>query len=394
MSYGDVLLSPALFQDDVSRMCQDPLSAQMGNDRMEAMAETKLLDFNMDKSCLIIIGQGKARKVLEDQFDENPPLLYGQKMKRVTCEKYLGDQISSGGMAESVIATINKRKGKVIQSIFEISTLMEDCRGHVTGGITTALEIWEMAVCPYLLNNCDTWCGVTDSAIEELDKLQNLFYRVILQVPVGCPIPMMYWDCGGFLMSNRILRSKLNLLHHIATLSPSSLAYQVYSTQDRLCLPGLVQECQQMLINFEITDVTKFSKCQWKNLISRKMKTKNTNDLISKMKSGYKKIDHKLMAGENFELKPYFKNLHISQARTKFRLRSFMTKTVKLNFASDKKFAADLWTCWHCPMVDSQAHVRICPAYQHLRAGKNLDNDQDLVRYFTQVIKFRDDMTN
>ena len=53
MSYGDVLLSPALFQDDVSRMCQDPLSAQMGNDRMEAMAETKLLDFNMDKSCLI-----------------------------------------------------------------------------------------------------------------------------------------------------------------------------------------------------------------------------------------------------------------------------------------------------------------------------------------------------
>ena len=66
-----------------------------------------------------------------------------------------------------------------------------------------------------------------------------------------------------------------------------------------------------MLINFEITDVTKFSKCQWKNLISRKMKTKNTNDLISKMKSGYKKIDHKLMAGENFELKPYFKNLHI-----------------------------------------------------------------------------------
>ena len=73
-------------------------------------------------------------------------------------------------------------------------------------------------------------------------------------------------------------------------------------------------------------------------------------------------------------------NLHISQARTKFRLRSFMTKTVKLNFASDRQFAADLWTCWHCPMVDSQSHVRICPAYENLRAGKNLDNDQDLVR--------------
>ena len=112
------------------------------------------------------------------------------------------------------------------------------------------------------------------------------------------------------------------------------------------------------------------------------------------MKKGYKKIDHKFLAEENFELKPYFKNLHISQARTKFRLRSFMTKTVKQNFPSDKQFAADLWTCWHCPMVDSQSHVRVCPAYQHLRAGKNLDNDQDLVRYFQQVIKLRDDMKN
>ena len=75
------------------------------------------------------------------------------------CEKYLGDQISAGGMAESATATINKRKGKVVTSIFEISTLMDDCRSHVTGGITTTMEIWEMAVCPYLLNNCDTWCN-------------------------------------------------------------------------------------------------------------------------------------------------------------------------------------------------------------------------------------------
>jgi hypothetical protein len=48
------MLGPALFQDDVSRLCDDPVSAQMGNDRMEAMAETKLLDFNMDKSCLLL----------------------------------------------------------------------------------------------------------------------------------------------------------------------------------------------------------------------------------------------------------------------------------------------------------------------------------------------------
>ena len=43
MTYGKVVLSPALFQDDISHMCV-PVSLEMGNDQMEAMAEIKLLD--------------------------------------------------------------------------------------------------------------------------------------------------------------------------------------------------------------------------------------------------------------------------------------------------------------------------------------------------------------
>ena len=128
---------------------------------------TKLLDFNMIKSCIIIIGRGKARKELEAKFDENTPQLFGQYMKRKLCDKYLGDQISAGGLAASALVTINKRKGKVIQTIFEINTILDDCRSHVTGGILTALDIWEVAVCPYLLNNCDTWTGLTNTAIDE-----------------------------------------------------------------------------------------------------------------------------------------------------------------------------------------------------------------------------------
>ena len=89
VSYGDVQLSPTLFQDDISRLCWDPVSAQMGNDKVEAMAETKLLDFNLDKSCIIIIGKGKPRIEMEKKFSENPPLLYGQEMNIVTEDKYL-----------------------------------------------------------------------------------------------------------------------------------------------------------------------------------------------------------------------------------------------------------------------------------------------------------------
>ena len=198
VSYGDMALSPTLFQDDISRLCWDPVSAQMGIDKLEAMAETKLLDFNLDKSCIIIIGQGKPKDELERQFRANPPLLYGEEMKIVTEEKYLGDQISTGGLGASILATIKKRQGLVIGKIFEIKAVLDDCRSHVTGGIQTGLDIWEMSVIPYLINNCESWTSLPGAAVQELDNLQNLFYRVLLQVPTGCPIPIMYWDCAGF----------------------------------------------------------------------------------------------------------------------------------------------------------------------------------------------------
>ena len=59
-----------------------------------------------------------------------------------------------------------------------------------------------MAVVPYLLNNSETWIDISDKSIEALDQLQNQFYRVVLQVPTGCPIAALYWECGGFLMRN------------------------------------------------------------------------------------------------------------------------------------------------------------------------------------------------
>ena len=66
------------------------------------MAETKLLDFNTDKSCFIIIGKDKEQRKLDDVFAADKPLLYGSPMKQSKGEKYLGDQICSGGLAASV----------------------------------------------------------------------------------------------------------------------------------------------------------------------------------------------------------------------------------------------------------------------------------------------------
>ena len=71
----------------------------------------------------------------------------------------------------------------------------------------------------------------------------------------------------------------------------------------------------------------------------------NCSDLLAKMKTKKKTIYCRKMAEEIFEIKPYNLMLQLAAARDKFRLKIFMTRSVKMNFASNKQYAADLWSC-------------------------------------------------
>ena len=80
----------------------------------------------------------------------------------------------------------------------------------------------------------------------------------------------------------------------------------------------------------------------------------------------------------------------MNEARTLFRVRTKMIKC-KMNQSSDRFNRSSLWKCEDCGYVDTQAHILNCPAYQELREGKSLNCDADLVTYFSDVLKLRED---
>ena len=400
VNYGGVDLQPLLFQDDVARLSADLAAVQMGNNKMETLAETKLLNYNLEKSCFIVIGNKKTRKEVEEQIQQSPIYLCGDKMKQEDKAKYLGDWLSSFGLADSVSATVMKRKGLAVHSIHEIRAVVDDCRSLVCGGLEAGLDIWEMAVLPMLLYNSSCWMEISPQTIQDLEGIQRQFYRCLFAVGSGCPIPCLYWETGGMMMHLRILQSKLLFLHHLVTLPDESLAKEVYVVQQRLALPGLVHECQEFLVKFGITTVVKYTKKQWKTLVKTKILQMN-KDAIIEQSLPYKKINFKNCADEKFERRDYIKTLNISDARLKFKIQAKMTPTIQMNFQSDAEFASNLWTCSGCKDMDNaigdkvvgnrdtQQHVMVCPGYAEYRENKNLDDDGHLVKYFQQVINQR-----
>jgi hypothetical protein len=183
-----------------------------------------------------------------------------------------------------------------------------------------------MAVIPILLNNADTWQDVSDKTVEELE--------VLLAVGSGCSIPALFWETGQTMMKHRILQKKLLLLHHIATITEDTLAKEIYNVQKKLNLPGLVEECNNFLGGNEITNVESYSKLQWNQLVKKKMKEENKDDLLYQMKGSKKLMVEKLIA-ESFSVKAYLSQLNIEDVRLRFEINSGMTPTVKMNFQSD-----------------------------------------------------------
>ena len=118
---------------------------------------------------------------------------------------------------------------------------------------------------------------------------------------------------------------------------------------------------------------------------------RKSEDKIQEEVQTYSKLRNKYN-NDILETKNYINEMKLRNSRTMFRARSSMLKDVKMNQKSNPKYAAELWKCDDCMSIDTQSHIIWCPAYAPLREGKNLYDDSDLVTYFQQVLKIREDM--
>ena len=91
------------------------------------------------------------------------------------------------GNRASIEATRREREGKLKGAIFEVKGIIEDFQMQAIGGMLSAWELWEKAMVPSLLSGAGTWLGATISEYEMCDKIQDMFWRVMLEVPESCP---------------------------------------------------------------------------------------------------------------------------------------------------------------------------------------------------------------
>ena len=207
----------------------------------------------------------------------------------------MGDYIHSSGNPDSVLATVKARYGVTVAAIIEMKSVLEDTRVNVVGGLKVGIDIWEISILPFLLNNSEVWADIPKGAVEQLEDLQRMFYRFLFATPISTPSPALLWEAGGWTMHYRIIMRKLTFYHHIVSLEEDAVASRVARVADRAGYPGLVKEYKSLCDELQLPHPATMSALSWKRKVKHAVMNANRSYLLDQIERNYQKLDYETL---------------------------------------------------------------------------------------------------
>jgi hypothetical protein len=290
-----------------------------------------------------------------------------------------------------VTKTVAAREGKVRAACLEISIIVNDWRAKIVGGMETALLLWEACCIPTLLHGAGSWVEMSPSTEKKLNSLQYWYLRLILQVGPGTPLVSLLFETGMLDMGIRVWREKLMLAFHLRSMKEGSLARSIYEEQISENFPGLAREvkviCEELSI--ENVNITRMDKRSYKKLLNDACHKLNEKRL-RKNAEGKEKC-HRIMR-EEYRKKAYMSGKIVCKVREQFRTRVGL-QAFAGNYSHDRRFADSQWLCKCLQSLEKESHILAgtCSVYGGLnKKYDNLDNDEQLINFFNEVLAMRD----
>ena len=147
-----------LYIDDALTLSSSLEGARDSCQRMKDVMGSKGLEVCIDKSVYLLSCKKKNIGKIRQEIANNPLLYNGSPLKEKLTDKWLGSIINPIGVRESTISTINDRKFRILNIINETISIIEDCRFNKVGAMKSVKEIWEIAIVPAILSNCEFCC--------------------------------------------------------------------------------------------------------------------------------------------------------------------------------------------------------------------------------------------
>ena len=386
--YKDVCGVPPLGMiDDISGIAKCQENSVILNTIINAKIESKKLEFNWKKCKNMHIGTNKQNcQSLK---------VHGKDMMETDTQTYLGDTISSTGSNSENI----KQRCKIGHSaISQIKSLMRDM-SMGKFAIQIGLILRDSIFVSKMLLNSEVWHCLTVNQIIELEKIDRILLRHILNAHSKTGIEWLYADTGKLNLRSLIQIRRMMYLWHVLSRDESELIRRVYDTQKVTNNTGdwygmIAKDKQELGIHCLIQDVSK----EWfKNFVKEKVKI-NFLQHLENLKSKHSKSTN--LKCDDLKTAEYITSPRFSliEKQLLFKLRS-RTLDVKENFRNKDK---DPW-CISCGLArETQSHLLECPEILKklgYLADKNTKYEENFIygsleeqEIIINILKIRDEL--
>ena len=204
------------------------------------------------------------------------------------------------------------------------------------------------------------WYGLKKSEIAELEALNKMLLRKILDTPISTPTEALQLELGVMSISTIIKARRINFLHYLVRRNEKEMIYKFFKTQwDYPVKDDWTTQVRQDLRDFEMSDNLDFikskSKYCFKNLVKEKAKKYELARLLE-VKSTHSKMAN--LKYHSLEIQEYLKLdiCNSTQAKTMFRFRCRME-----NFSENFRGIQGPQPCPLCGVhLDSQEKSFTC----------------------------------
>merc|ERR1712128_109211 len=388
---GELELNALIFQDDIAKMNYSMEQTRKGATDVGRLLESKQLRANTSKSKFVIIGTESSRTDMLKDAASNPVMMGETVIENSDCEKYLSDMIHENGCAASIAATIKARKKGALEATHNIISDLNHpaLRGHRIAEV--AVTEYASKVTSKLISNCESWIDLTEDHIDDLQNMQDNFFKNVFHVrPEGTPLCMVRLDSQTFHVRYQIVQRKINRIRKVMDADPSNYARKALIEGQKTCANGdLLTECIEWCKKFKIRCVTRGTnpikdKAKYDEFMLKKGLWRENDKDIKIEKDELSKVRDIEMPTKKYE-RNYLAKQAIANARIWFRYRSKIISDIKGNQSSK-------WTgqmhCRHCNLGcdETQEHIEKCTGFSVEREKIDLSNGEGKLVFWRRVV--------
>ena len=228
-----------------------------------------------------------------------------------------------------------------------------------------ALTLRESIMINGMLTNCEVWYGLTDNEVGQLEEVDRLLLRRILNVAASCPVETLYLELGCVPLRIVIKSRRINYLHHLTTRNSSEMIFKFFMAQWNFpankdeWTEQVRKDLEELKMEEDLEWIGSRSKPTFKKMVKIQAR-ELAFDWLMKKKESHTKMTN--LSYPTLEMQEYLKDnkITVSQAKILFRVRTRMEQ-----FGENFKGGRDTKPCPVCEASkDTQSHSFQCSVIQ------------------------------